>query len=65
VYGTSFSAPQVAGAAALVNSHEGDLTATQLSKRLFDTATDLGPVGRDGTYGYALLNANCAVSRMK
>jgi subtilisin family serine protease len=62
VYGTSFSAPQVAGAAALVKAHEGGLTATQLSRRLFDTATDLGPVGQDETYGYGLLNANCAVS---
>jgi subtilisin family serine protease len=62
VYGTSFSSPQVAGAAALVKAHEGDLTATQLSRRLFDTATDLGPVGLDDTYGYGLIDANCAVS---
>ena len=62
VYGTSFSAPQVAGAAALVKAQEGDLTGKQLSERLFDTATDLGPVGQDDTYGYGLLNANCAVS---
>ena len=49
-------------AGALVKAHEGDLTATQLSRRLFDTATDLGPVGLDDTYGYGLIDANCAVS---
>ena len=60
--GTSFAAPQVAGAAALLNAKNGDLDAVKIATRLQNRATDLGGPGRDDEYGYGLLNAKCSVS---
>jgi subtilisin family serine protease len=65
VQGTSFAAPQVAGAAALVKAESGDLDAPQIAARLQNRATDLGGPSRDDEYGHGLLNARCSVSPAK
>jgi subtilisin family serine protease len=57
-FGTSASSPHVAGVAALLMS--GGRTASAASFALRQTASDLGPVGRDTTYGYGRINALAA-----
>ena len=54
--GTSMAAPQVTGAAAVVASVTG-LTGAALRSRLEGSADDLGPGGRDDTFGHGRLNA--------
>ncbi|MBB3955487.1 S8 family peptidase [Novosphingobium sediminicola] len=49
--GTSFSAPQIAGAVALLRQAFPNLTAAQAVSILLNTATDLGATGQDTTYG--------------
>lgn len=63
--GTSATCPQVSGTAALMLSMKPDLTETQLSSILTSTATDMGPIGFDNTYGYGRLNVNSALSYVK
>jgi subtilisin family serine protease len=65
VNGTSFSAPQVAGTAALIKTEVPGMSAEQIASRLQAQATDLGSPGRDDDYGYGLLNARCSVSPNK
>ena len=60
--GTSFSAPIVAGVAALVLSVNPNLTPTQVQDILKQSADDLGTVGWDPSYGYGRVNASRAVS---
>jgi subtilisin family serine protease len=60
--GTSFSAPAVAAAAALVKSRKPSFTASQVRARLIATATDLGTSGFDNYFGHGLLNARLAVA---
>jgi hypothetical protein len=60
--GTSFAAPQVAAAAALVLSVHPGLTTSQVAELLESTATDLGPPGRDIEYGAGLLDASVALA---
>ncbi|HVM09215.1 MAG TPA: S8 family serine peptidase [Acidimicrobiales bacterium] len=52
--GTSMAAPHVAGAAALLRG--AGLTPQQTVDRLLQTAKDLGPAGKDGTYGHGRLD---------
>jgi subtilase family serine protease len=59
--GTSFSAPIVAGVAALVLSMNSSLTPAQVTNILRQSADDLGPAGWDPTYGYGRVNAARAV----
>lgn len=59
--GTSFSAPIVAGVAALVISQNPSLTGSQVAQVLKSNADDLGPVGWDPGYGYGLVDAYKAV----
>ena len=61
--GTSFSAPLVAGTAALMQSVNANLSVSHVRDLLKQTATDLGDPGRDNTYGWGLLNASLAVQR--
>lgn len=60
VSGTSFAAPQVAGALAILKQEFPNLTAAQIVSRLLNTATDLGAPGVDAVYGHGLLNLNAA-----
>lgn len=59
--GTSFSAPLISGAAAVVLQRWPQLTARQVMQILFDSATDLGATGVDSTYGHGLLNLYAAL----
>lgn len=54
--GTSFSAPEVAAAAALALAVDPDLTAEAFGALLRASAEDLGEPGYDTVYGYGLLN---------
>src|SRR5262249_34838805 len=60
--GTSFSAPIVAGVAALVISVNPSLTPAQVTSILEQSADDLGSPGRDPSYGWGRVNAARAVS---
>jgi hypothetical protein len=60
--GTSFSAPIVAGVAALVLSVNPGLTAAQVSSTLKQSADDLGALGWDPSYGWGRVNAARAVA---
>ena len=59
--GTSMATPHVAGVAALVWSHHDAATAAQIRSALQVTAANLGPAGRDNSYGYGLVQAAAAV----
>ena len=54
--GTSFAAPYVTGALALLKKHFPDLRADAATGILLDTADDLGPEGPDPIYGMGHLN---------
>lgn len=56
VSGTSFAAPQIAGAAALLRQAFPALTAQQVVDLLLSSATDAGTAGTDATYGRGILN---------
>ncbi len=59
--GTSFSAPHVAGVAALLLSVDPTLTPAQVRHAMDSTAVDLGLAGYDQRYGYGLVDACAAV----
>ena len=56
VDGTSFAAPHVSGAAAVLKSAFPNLTAPQIVALLLATARDLGARGVDEVYGHGLLD---------
>ena len=60
VSGTSFSAPLIAGAAALLKERFPALTPTQIVDILLVSATDLGAPGTDPIYGRGLMNLAAA-----
>jgi serine protease len=59
--GTSFSAPHVAGVAALLLSVHPTLTPGEVRRAMDSTATDLGRTGYDHHYGFGLVDACAAV----
>ncbi|MGI8587018.1 MAG: S8 family serine peptidase [Chloroflexia bacterium] len=59
--GTSQAAPFVSGLAALMLSTSAAWTNRTLVARMETTATDLGPPGRDDSFGFGLINAVAAV----
>lgn len=58
--GTSFSAAIVSGIAALLLERNMNLAPQNLKKILISSATDLGEVGPDTTFGFGLVNASKA-----
>lgn len=62
VNGTSFSAPHVAAAAALLKAYNPSWSNVEVRRRLGAGATDLGPPGRDAEFGYGLLNITGAIA---
>ncbi len=62
VSGTSFAAPHVAGAAAVVLEAAPFLEVGDVVELLLDTATDLGDPGTDEIYGRGLLNLEAALA---
>jgi subtilisin family serine protease len=61
--GTSASSAFAAGAAALVWSHCGAISAEEVRQRLRETAVDLGAPGRDPFFGYGRMDAFSALQR--
>ena len=61
VNGTSFAAPQVSGAAALVWQQFPYFSNDLVRQTLLGTAADLGAPGVDDVYGYGMLDAGKAV----
>jgi hypothetical protein len=61
VSGTSFAAPHVSGAAAVVLNAAPFLSAAQVVQVLLDSATDLGAPGTDPVYGHGLVNLAAAL----
>lgn len=62
VYGTSFSAPMVAGACGVLLAADPQLTADEVETLLKKTASDLGNTGYDPYYGYGLIQLDQALS---
>ena len=60
--GTSFSAPTVAGVAALLFA-QGTTSSDQVFVRLLETASDLGDAGRDREFGAGLVRADLALEQ--
>jgi len=60
-FGTSFASPIAAGVAALVLAVNPNLSAADLVTLLEANADDLGPQGRDGSFGWGRVNAYRAV----
>jgi subtilisin family serine protease len=59
--GTSIAAAHVSGAAALLLEHNPSLTPDALEKLLLNDALDLGPKGRDRTFGAGLIEPLAAL----
>jgi subtilisin family serine protease len=55
--GTSFAAPFVTAAAALLGASKSGLGAAEIQARLTASAEDLGEPGKDPVFGWGLLNA--------
>jgi subtilisin family serine protease len=62
ISGTSFAAPHVAGAAALLLDAFPNLTPTEVVELLLTTALDLGAPGTDALYGRGLIDIAEAMS---
>ncbi len=60
VSGTSFSAPQIAGAVALLKQAFPNLTGAQLVDILLTSARDAGAAGTDATFGRGILDIAAA-----
>lgn len=60
--GTSFAAPQIAGAAALLRQAFPNLTGAQVADILLKTAKDAGAVGTDTVFGRGILDIAAAFS---
>jgi len=58
--GTSFAAPYVAGAVALLKEAFPTLSGEEINLALYFSATDLGTPGEDNTYGNGLINCLAA-----
>ena len=58
--GTSFAAPQIAGAVALLAQAFPNLSSAQIVALLLNTASDAGDVGTDAIYGRGILNIAAA-----
>lgn len=64
VNGTSYSSPIVAGAAAMMKAIQPELTVVEISTMLQESATDIGPLGKDIFYGAGLLNIEKSLGRV-
>lgn len=56
ISGTSFAAPQIAGAVALIAQAFPNMTGAEIVELLFSTAQDVGTPGVDKTYGHGILD---------
>lgn len=60
--GTSFSAPHVTGALAILKQAWPQLSSKQLVDLILTTATDMGDAGVDDVYGHGMLNLDNATN---
>lgn len=60
VSGTSFAAPHVTGAIALLRQAYPDASVAELEQSLQESATDYGPVGADYEWGHGLIDVVAA-----
>lgn len=60
IQGTSYAAPNVSGAIAIMLGAFPHLTPQDALEILFDTATDLGTAGVDAVYGHGIINLDDA-----
>ncbi|MCK0127463.1 S8 family peptidase [Erythrobacter sp. F6033] len=60
--GTSFAAPQVSGAVALLAQAFPNLTAQEIVEILLDTARDAGDAGTDAVFGTGILDIAAAIA---
>lgn len=65
VSGTSFAAPQVSGAVALMKSYFPAATPAEIRCALTSTAADRGVPGRDDTFGHGLLQVESALTKLR
>lgn len=63
--GTSFAAPRVTGALAILSQKCPTLASEQLAFILLQSARDLGEPGVDQVYGYGLIDLDSAMERAK
>jgi subtilisin family serine protease len=59
--GTSMASPHVAGVVAMMRQACPDLPVEQIKQIIYDTARDLGPPGKDNSYGWGMIDAYAAV----
>lgn len=59
--GTSMAAPQVAGTVALIRAAHPELNRQAVEMLLYDSAKDLGALGKDNFYGYGRIDAAAAL----
>ncbi len=62
--GTSMAAPLVAGAAALLRSHDSSLSVDEVHALLMDSARDLGRKGHDDDFGAGAVDVIAALTAM-
>jgi type VII secretion-associated serine protease mycosin len=60
--GTSGAAAIVSGVAALIFAKYPSINSASVINRLIRTATDIGPVGRDDSFGYGLVDPTAALT---
>lgn len=63
--GTSFAAPFVTAAAAMILSASPELSPAEVGERLFRHVDDIGEPGRDRVFGWGLLNAGRLCSGLR
>ncbi len=62
--GTSFAAPFVSGAVALLREYNPNATVDEIKTALINSAIDRGTAGEDNTFGHGLLNIPGALALM-
>ncbi len=62
VQGTSFAAPLVSATAALIRAKYPTMSSADVVNRLIRTAWDFGPKGRDGQFGFGIVNPSGALT---
>lgn len=60
--GTSMATPMISGTVALIKHSHSGYTVTQVENALFNTAKDLGTIGKDTAYGWGRADSYAAVN---